>query len=581
MSRRHTLSWCLLATGATATGLALWAALTSSFDDNPPAIFVFFALIALAWTTGGAAAARRPAGQRMGILMTSVGVTWVLGALTDVDNSFAFTLGLLLNNLWAAVLLHALLAFPSGRLEPRARLPVALGYVSVLPVQFAMVMVATPKDLNSCDHGCADNALLVTRNQDAFHALAVFQIVLAAVAIVWGVVLLIRSWRRATPLERRAIAPIVWLGSTAILMVIVGSIVSTFSKSGADVPGLISLTAFLLVPIAFVVGLVRARLARSAVGDLVVELGETPGPGGLRDALVRSLRDPSLEVAYWLPEEHAYVDAEGRPFPDPAPDRGTTLVMHAGERVAMLVHDPALAEQRELVDAATAAAGLALSNERLQAELRRRLEELRRSRARLVEAGDAERRRLERDLHDGAQQRLVALSLTLRLARSRLESDPAAAEQALTAAEEQLTQALAELRELARGIHPAVLSDHGLAPALRALADRDPLPVDLDVSLEERLPWQVEVASYFVVAESLTNVAKYAGASAVRIEVGRVDGRATVLIADDGVGGADPRRGSGLRGLTDRVEALDGRLTVKSPQGQGTTVLAEFPLHAE
>jgi PAS domain S-box-containing protein len=203
--------------------------------------------------------------------------------------------------------------------------------------------------------------------------------------------------------------------------------------------------------------------------------------------------------------------------------------------------------------------------------------ELRRSRARIVEAGDAERRRLERNLHDGAQQRLVSLSLSLRLAQARLTSDPAAASELLTGAGAELAQALEELRELARGIHPAVLTDRGLGPALESLADRAPLPVELDQVPRERLPASVEAAAFYVVAEALTNIAKYADATSVRVSVARFDGQAVVEVADDGRGGADPAQGTGLRGLVDRVEALNGRLDVESPMGRGTRVRAEIP----
>jgi PAS domain S-box-containing protein len=193
------------------------------------------------------------------------------------------------------------------------------------------------------------------------------------------------------------------------------------------------------------------------------------------------------------------------------------------------------------------------------------------SRARIVQAGDAERRRLERNLHDGAQQRLVSLSLTLRLAAKRHGDDPM-----LLGAVEELSHALEELRELARGIHPAILTEYGLEPALRALADRSPLPVELDVELEDRLPQPVEAAAYYVAAEALTNVAKHAQATAVNVRVSRDDGRAVIEVADDGRGGADAS-GSGLRGLADRVEALAGRLAVTSTAGAGTTLRAEMP----
>jgi PAS domain S-box-containing protein len=215
--------------------------------------------------------------------------------------------------------------------------------------------------------------------------------------------------------------------------------------------------------------------------------------------------------------------------------------------------------------------------QRLNAELRAGVDELRASRARIVEAADSERRRLERNLHDGAQQRLVTLALDLRLARGRVSSDPDEACRLLDTAAGQLAEALAELRELARGIHPAVLSDRGLVPALEVLANRAPLPVAVVSELGARLPAAVEAAAYYVVSEALANVAKYARATSVQVRVARDDGRATVEIFDDGIGGADARNGSGLRGLADRVEALHGRLAVESPQGCGTRLLAEIP----
>jgi signal transduction histidine kinase len=204
-------------------------------------------------------------------------------------------------------------------------------------------------------------------------------------------------------------------------------------------------------------------------------------------------------------------------------------------------------------------------------------EQLAASRARIVEVGDAERRRLERNLHDGAQQRLVALAVDLTLVGLTLEKDPPAARRALTAAQDQLAQGLDELRELARGIHPAVLTDHGLGPALQALVKRAPVPVEITELPEQRLAGPVEAAAYYVVAEAITNVAKYARASSVTVTVRRSNGRATLTVSDDGVGGADAARGTGLRGLADRLEALDGRLYVDSPPERGTRISAEIP----
>jgi signal transduction histidine kinase len=336
--------------------------------------------------------------------------------------------------------------------------------------------------------------------------------------------------------------------------------------------------ALAAVPFAFLAGLARSRVAgAAALSELVARLGA--GPTALRDAVADALGDPSLEVAYWLPEREEWVDAAGASFalPPPGSARACTPVERDGRPVAMLVHDAAVADERELVSAVGGAAALALENERLDAELRANLHELRASRARIVETADAARRRIERDLHDGAQQQLVAVALTLGAARSRIERDPRSAAELLDGAAADLDAAIRDLRELARGIHPAVLSDRGLGPALEALASRIPLPVEIAGLPDERLPAPVEAAAYFVVAEAITNVARYAQATHAEVEVSREDGRVCVRVSDDGVGGADPASGSGLHGLADRVAALDGRLDVTSPPGEGTTVRAVIP----
>jgi signal transduction histidine kinase len=244
--------------------------------------------------------------------------------------------------------------------------------------------------------------------------------------------------------------------------------------------------------------------------------------------------------------------------------------------IAAIVHDPASGDDAEQICAAGAVAALALENERLKAELRAKVEELSASRARIVESGYAARRRLERDLHDGAQQRLVSLALSLRTLRSRVEGDRDAV-RALDSARSELDQALGELRELARGIHPSVLTDRGLDAALDGLAHRAPLPVELEETPAERLPDRVESAAYFVVAEALTNVAKHAQATHARVNVSRHSRQVLVEVSDNGVGGADPATGSGLRGLLDRVSAVGGRFEVDSRRGQGTTVRATIP----
>ena len=381
---------------------------------------------------------------------------------------------------------------------------------------------------------------------------------------------LVARWREATPPMRRVITPLFVSG--ALLMAALSGLLlaDLFEISYSPDLWYYALVPFGLVPYLFLGSLVRAQMLRGgAVGELVAAIGGTSPPDRLRDALARALNDPSLELAYWIPETATYVDESGHQvdLPRPAISRAVSEVRHEGRLVAALIHDPLLLDEPELVDAVGAAAALALEKERLDAELRAKIAQLRESRARMLAFGLNERRRLERDLHDGAQQRLVSLALDLRLAQAAIRDDPDRAESLLSGAGDELSAALEELRELARGIHPAVLSDRGLDPAVEALASRAPLPVEVKAQLGERVAEPVELAAYFVVAEALTNVVKYARANAATVTVGRENGSVVVEVADDGVGGADPEMGTGLRGLADRISALGGRLQVDSRSG--------------
>jgi signal transduction histidine kinase len=320
--------------------------------------------------------------------------------------------------------------------------------------------------------------------------------------------------------------------------------------------------------------------ALGALAQALLQSARAAG-GPVREMLAESLGDRTLSIAYWLPDRNTFVDEAGRPvdLPDPGSGRAWTAVENNGVRVAAIVHDAALDTGPELVQAAAAAAALALDNERLKADLRARVEELRVSRVRIVEAADAARRRLERDLHDGAQQQLVSLALDLRLLKGRVRGTEA--EPLVDTLAEKLAAALGELRELARGIHPAILTDRGLGPAIEALAARVPVDVESDVEVHERLSEPIEAAAYFVVAEALTNIVKYANATSARVVVRRAADVVTVEVDDDGAGGARIGGGSGLRGLQDRLAALDGTLSVESPVGGGTRLRARIPCGAD
>jgi signal transduction histidine kinase len=466
--------------------------------------------------------------------------------------------------------LHAILAFPSGRLQGRLeRVLVAAGYATVLVGNLADTLLAEPRP---CDV-CGRNLLSLKVDPALQDAVNSAQAVLAVAIGVVVVGIFVQRWRRATAAGRAVLGPVVSAATVAGAVTVARVFVDAIGTAPEWLYWLAWIT-FGLIPVAFLAGLLGARLRRGAMTTLMVELAELPPPQRVRDALAAALGDPTLRLLFWTGDR--YVDLDGAPA-EPDPDRAATLLEYGRERFAALEHDPFLYEDRELLEAVGAAARLAVENSRLQAQLRAQLAEVRASRARIVAAGDAERRRLERDLHDGAQQRLVGIRLALRLARSRVGHDDAEVAELLREADEELVAGLDELRSLARGIHPAVLTDEGLAAALASLARRAPVPVTVTGVPEERLAAPVEAAAYFVASEALANVAKHAHASKVEIAVTRGDGWVSLEVADDGIGGADSGRGSGLAGLRDRVEALDGHLQVTSRAGAGTTLRAEFP----
>ena len=519
---------------------------------------------------------RRPA-NHTGPLMIATGFLMFGRSLAQANHPLPFTLGLAVGLLPAAVLVHLLLAFPEGRLHSRwERLVVAGAYIDATVVQGGMLMVMGFEHVSGCP--CPRNLLLIRDNMQLHSAVMNAENGLGfALALCVGA-LLFRRWQLPSNPFRRLVLPLFAAGALTIVLYAAGAVAANPAPRFSRGLGVADAIALAIVPVAFLLGLLNARLARASVSDLIVELGRMPAPGRLRHALARALGDDSLELAYWIPESESYVGIDGRPVEIRSDDkRSVTVLERGGRKVAALVHDPALSEHRELLDAVSSAAGLALENEQLQAELRAQLEELRTSRARIVEAGDNARRRLERNLHDGAQQRLVALSVALGLAESKLSADPESAAAVLAAARDELTTGLAELREIARGLHPAILG-RGLEVALAGVAERCSVPVELHVDLAERPPEQVEAAAYYVVAEALTNVARYANASAARVAVTGEADRLRVEVADDGAGGASISPGSGLEGLRDRVEAAGGRLELQSPPDGGTRVAAFLPL---
>ena len=560
-------------------GLGAVAIVLSSDYDNDSVGVITGIVVGWSFVFVGLYAWYRRPTSRFGAFMTAAGFSWFIGALGSADNPWIFGIGFAFGGAAIGFLVQMIVSFPDGRLHGRSEKGVvALVWFIVIAASVALLPF-TDTSIEECD-GCPDNPYQLVHDESLYDILNGFQLLLAVIALIWLIVVM-RSKVRAAPRAQKPIVKGVYATTaSAIALILLAAIVVAMvgSSSFTDLISQCARLALALVPFAFLFGLLRSRLSSAdAVGELMLRLGDQPRGGSqLRDSLASALSDPTLKLAYALPGG-GYVDSDGveMELPD-SPDCSCSSVQRDGREVAQLIHASALDDDPELVESVGAAATLALENERLEAELRANVVELRASRARLVEAGDAERRRVERDLHDGAQQHLVALALTLRMARDAVETKPAQAGELLDEAAQQLETATAELRELARGIHPAVLSDRGLAPALEALAGRSGVPVEMTSDLSKRLPAPIEAAAYFVVAEALTNTARYAKANKAKVQVERENGSVCVSVTDDGIGGADATKGSGLRGLSDRLAALDGTLDVKSSKG-GTTITAVIP----
>jgi signal transduction histidine kinase len=478
---------------------------------------------------------RRPA-NGTGPLMAAVGITWYLGDLQLSRQPVLFALGFCLYYLSTAALGHLVLALPTGRLHSRAeRRVVVLGYLAQLLEIPRYVLEYPPQPQGWRDPAVPPSVLAPVGSG------------IALALTTATVVLVIRHWTRAGGVVRRQYA-LVWLTIVGIGVVNVVHPVAAALRAPVAVREYLLLAhgvGLIVIPVALAVGLLRIRLVRLRVADLVVELGQTADPERVRRALAYALEDPGLDVWFPLPESCPPVEG-----------RATTVVARRGEPLAVLVYDPSLGEHPKLVEAAVAAAALALESSQL--------------RARLVYAGDRERQRIQRDLHDGVQHRLLAVGMLVDRVRQHV-SHPQLATVAV-----QLRESITELRTLAEGIHPPVLAEQGLAAAVEALAELAPLPITVDVP-DRRFAEPVERAAYFLVTEALANVYKHAGASRVRVRVRDAGDTVVVEVVDDGTGGAVRDAGSGLRGLEDRIFALGGRLRVDSRPGTGTRLVAELP----
>jgi signal transduction histidine kinase len=545
-------------TGAAATGFAAVMIGTglAGYHDTVWAVGLT-GPIGLAFIAAGLIAWWRWPTNRVGLLLVLGGGCWYLTMLQDFGNPVLYAIGYWLTYLDLVVLTHAALAYPEGRLTRRIdRQVVIADYVVYLTLQGVRYVV----DGRQGPIGPRSSAVATVLGDVAGVYALVFSVI-----VCW---LLLRRWLAASPPVRRVHGP-VWLGVVLSgVILLAGSLSSMFGAPQAvQVVMMVTYVLCLFaLPLAFLSGLVRVRLARLRVADLVVELSRATDPERLRDRLSWALRDPTLVVGYWSADAADYVDARGRPVAVtglPA-DRTATVVDRGARRLAVLVHDAALADQPALIHTAVAAVRLALENAHLQ--------------ARVVQAALDERRKIERNLHDGVQQRLLRLTWLAKQAQTVAATETTARGVVpfLDQLAEEARGTFAELRELAQGIHPSLGTEKGLAVAVEEYALRAPVAVLVDLP-PDRLPPAVEVTAYFVISEAVVNAIKHAGVDEVRVS-GRVRaGRLVVEVSDDGSGGANPAAGTGLLGLSDRVAALGGILTVRSVPGHGTRVVAELP----
>jgi signal transduction histidine kinase len=568
--KRRAGFWVALWLAAAATEFAVLVPVIFGSAGARPGYDLVFRLIGGSFAACGLIAWRRRPDSQIGLLMTLAGFGFFVTPLAaQIDAPAGQTAAMFFSDIWTIPFVALLLTYVTGGRVQSAvdRSLVWVFVTSLVGLQFLWMLFLELEG----------NVLVAFPDEGIANVIDKTQRSLTLIGCVGTFVVVAARWRAASPARRRALLPSIAGGAALLLFasLLANDLIGTGTRS--DLHLWLAITSLLLVPAAFLAGLLRSRLARGGLAELFRGLRTMRG-AELQAALAKTMGDPGLLVARRIPGRQAYVDSDGAPvaLPTTPGDRRIVPVERDVREIAAIVYDASLDDDPELVEAVSAAAALALENEQLHVESEGRLAELQASRERIVTAGDTERRRLERNLHDGAQQRLVALSMQLRLLRGRIREDPSTAEALVTTASDELALSLTELRELARGLHPAVL-DHGLETALESLASLSPVPTTVTYGAERELPAPVELAAYFVASEALTNVAKYAQARVAHVLVTHAAGRLVVEVADDGIGGADVAGGSGLRGLADRVDALDGRLLVVSPPGEGTSVRAELP----
>jgi signal transduction histidine kinase len=587
----------VVAAAVAATALCVLAGIvtaTSSATVDVPLEVIGRVLIGGVPVAVGLFAWSRPTSARFGRSLTILGFGACVGTLAASDDATLYSIGRVAAWLVEAGLVYVVLSFPTGTITHRAdRLLVAMAVVAscvlFLPTALVVDEFPVPSPWTGCASDCPANALQLTTSEPGFVD-AVVRPLRETITIALFLAVTVRLWQRydgAGRLARRTLAPVL-LVACARSAVYAAAFVVRAIAPGSAVTIAATWTIGLMLPaigLAFLAGLLRWRLF---VGSALEQLGRSTARGAsaddLRRALADAFDDPDLQILYWLPGPDArWLDASGRTVAPPSPGSGRTLtqIEFRGRRAAALVHDDALRDERAFVDAAVHYTLVALENQRLEAKTSALLHEVEASRARIAASADEERRRIERDLHDGAQQRLVALRVRLKLAAEMLERDHASGVDMVEQLGSDAEAALDEVRALARGVFPALLADRGLADALQSAGLRSPLPVVVVAEGGRRYPRAVESAAYFCCLEAMQNAAKHAtGATRITVTLAQHDGALTLEVVDDGAG-FDPwavRNGAGLDNMRDRARACGGDLTLDAAAGRGTRVRATIPL---
>jgi signal transduction histidine kinase len=540
---------------------------------EPVWVELMYSVTALVYVGAGLVAWWRRPANMTGPLIVAGGIALQLGELSASGVPELAAVGFITGTLILAIAVHLLHAFPSGRL--RGRLSIA----TVIFGYFVCLVLQAPLYLFTEVPG---NLLAVANRPDIVRIADPVQAYAGAATMLVTAIVLARRLRRATPQQRRVLAPVYGYGVLAVLSIPLSvRVFVPWLGWSDDTRAVAQLIALAGIPLAFVVGVLRGGFARSrAIEELGAWLSHsTDARQRLTPALARTLGDDSLEMLFWDSERQTYNDPAGRQVALPAPGTGRAFIEFEveGRKVGAIAYDAMMIGDTQSVRAAGRVAAIALAHERLTGELRASEEEVRRSRVRIVQAGDRERRRIARNLHDGLQVRLVLLAMDAQ----QVAKDPGASDgtrDAATALRAGIDDAAAELRTLVHEVMPAALIERGLCAATEDLADRVPLRTRLELEVADgTLSPAVESTAYFVVAEGLTNALKHSAATEVEIRLVQSDGRLDVEVSDNGHGGATAGAGSGLRGLADRVDTLGGSFRVESPPGAGTRLLLELP----